>query len=119
MFSLFRKRNVVAAEEHIILELPLENIKKIDESGILYIDNEGNSNIINYSEAYKGWCKSKNIRKTKLKYIGDRMKSEGKWKLIFYTNPQIIFLADVTQVEFRIDILNKLTKQGFPTFDWD
>ena len=64
------------------------------------------------------WCKSKSIKSSKPKYICDRTKAEG-WKLIFYTNPQITFYSDPSEEELWIEILNKITLQGFPSFDWD
>lgn len=100
------------------ISIPLTNIQEVDEAGILYLDNEGNSANIHYYDAYKGWCKSKSIKKSKPKYICDRTKAEG-WKLIFYTNPRITFYADPSQEEFWIEVLNEIASQGFPSFDWD
>ena len=56
MFSFFRKKLGSEIEQPPPLELPLANIQKIDQSGILYIDKEGTSANIGFCEAYKGWC---------------------------------------------------------------
>jgi len=69
-------------------------------------------------EAYKGWCKSKAIKKSKPKYICDRIKSNG-WKIIFHTNPKIVFYADPSQEELWINVLNSMNLQGYPSFDFD
>jgi len=118
MFSLLRRKST---ENDVIfppITIPLNNIQEVDEAGILYLDNEGNSASIHYFDAYKGWCKSKSIKKSKPKYICDRTKAEG-WKLIFYTNPQITFYSDPSEEKLWIEILNKITLQGFPSFDWN
>ena len=118
MFSFLRRKSTVNDVIFPPITIPLTNIQEVGESGILYLDNEGNSANIHYVDAYKGWCKSKNIKRSKPKYICDRTKAEG-WKLIFYTNPQIIFYSDPSEEELWIEILNKITLQGFPSFDWD
>jgi len=112
MFKIFKKRKI---QQFPSLEIPLTNIKKIDEAGILYDDNEGISSNIHYFDAYKGWCKSKNIKISKPKYICDRT----GWKLIFYTNPEITFYADSSKEELLIEIINKITFQGFRAFNCD
>ena len=53
MFSFFRKKLVSEIEQQPPLELPLSNIQKIDQAGILYVDNEGTSTNINYYETSK------------------------------------------------------------------
>ena len=116
MFSFFRRKRTNYNVELSPIKLPLTNIQGVDEAGILYLDNEGNSADINFFDAYKGWCKSKNIKKSKPKYICDRTKSE-EWKIIFYTNPQIVFYTDASEETLWIEILNKITLQGYPSFD--
>ena len=118
MFSFLRRKSTVNDVIFPPITIPLTNIQEVDEAGILYLDNEGNSTNIHYYDAYKGWCKSKSIKKSKPKYICDRTKAEG-WKLIFYTNPQITFYSDPSEEELWIEILNKITLQGFPSFDRD
>jgi len=98
--------------------LPLTNIQEVDAAGIFYIDNDGNSVNILYFDAYRSWCKSKGIKKSKPKYICDQTKSE-EWNLIFYTNPRITFYANPSEKELWIEILNKITLQGYPSFDLD
>ena len=118
MFSLFRRKN---KENDVILPpitISLTNIQEVNEAGILYLDHKGNSANIHYFDAHKGWCKNKNITKSKLKYICDRTKVEG-WKIIFYTNPQITFYSNPSEEELWIEILNKIRLQGFSSFDWD
>ena len=117
-FLFFKKKSTEIDATIPPISIPLTNIQEVDEAGILYLDNEGNSANIHYYDAYKGWCKSKNIKKSKPKYICDRTKSDG-WKLIFYTNPRITFYADPSQEEFWIEVLNEIASQGFPSFDWD
>ncbi len=118
MYVFFRKKPVTKIEQQQPLEIPLANIQKIDQAGILYIDNEGTSANINYFEAYKGWCKSKSIKKSKPKYICDRTKAEG-WKIIFYINPHITFHADASQEELWISVLNNIHLQGYSSFDFN
>ena len=118
MFSFLRRKSAENDEIFPPITMPLTNIQEVDEAGILYLDNKGNSANINYFDAYNGWCKSKSIKKSKPKYICDRTKAEG-WKLIFYTNPQITFYSDPSEEELWIEILNKITLQGFPSFDRD
>ena len=118
MFSFLRRKSTVNDVIFPPITIPLTNIQEVDEAGILYLDNEGNSANIQYVDAYKGWCKSKSIKSSKPKYICDRTKAEG-WKLIFYTNPQITFYSDPSEEELGIEILNKITLQGFSSFDWD
>lgn len=118
MLAFFRKKLVTDLEQQQPLEIPLMNIQKIDQAGILYIDSEGTSANIGYFEAYKGWCKSKSIRKTKPKYICDRTKSDV-WKIIFHTNPQITFYADASQEELWVNVLNSICLQGYSSFDFD
>ncbi len=118
MFNFFNKSNVQPFEELSPLEIPLTSIKEVDQAGILYEDSEGTSANIHYFDAYKGWCRSKYIKRSRPKYICDRTKSEG-WKLIFYTNPQIIFYADPSEEELWIEIINKITLQGYRTFECD
>ena len=118
MFAFFRRKSEEHNAELPPITLSLTNIREVNEAGILYLDSEGNLTTINYSNAYKGWCKSKNIKKSKPKYICDRTKSDG-WKLIFYTNPQITFYADKRNEKLWIEIINKITLQGYQTFDWD
>ena len=100
------------------LELPLTNIQEINRAGILYIDNNGTSVNIDYLEAYKGWCKSKSVKKSKLKYICDRTKSDG-WKIVFHINPKITFNADPIQEELWRFVLNNIHWQGYASFDFD
>ena len=118
MVSFFRR----TAKESIVnfrpMKIPLTNIQKVDEAGILYIDEDGNSTNMNYYDAYKSWCKSKCVKKSKPKYICDRTKSDG-WQLIFYISPKIVFYADQNQEELWIEIINKIRLQGFAAFDWD
>ena len=118
MFSIFRRKSTDNNTEFPLITLPLTNIQEVDDIGILYLDNEGNSTNLHYFDAYKGWCKSKNIKKPKLKYICDRTKYEG-WKLIFYTDPKIIFYADPSEEDLWMETINKITLQGHQTFDWD
>ena len=118
MFSFFRKKLVSEIEQQPPLDLPLSNIQKIDQAGILYVDNEGTSTNINYYEAYKSWCKSKSVKKSKPKYICDRTKSNG-WKITFHTNPKITFHADPSQEELWISVLNSIHLQGYSSFDFD
>ncbi len=116
MFSFLRRKNKVNDVIFPTIMIPLTNIQEVDKAGILYLDNEGNSANIHYFDAYKSWCKSKNIKRSKPKYICDRIKTEG-WKLIFYTNPKITFYSDPSEEELWIEILDKITLQGFPSFD--
>ena len=118
MFSFLRRKSTVSDVIFPPITIPLTNIQEVDEAGIFYLDNEGNSANIHYVDAYKGWCKSKSIKRSKPKYICDRTKAEG-WKLIFYTNPRIAFYSDPSEEELWIEILNKITLQGFPSFDRD
>ena len=118
MFSFLKRKSAVNDVIFPPIMIPLTNIQEVDEAGILYLDNEGNSANIHYVDAYKGWCKSKSIKRSKPKYICDRTKAEG-WKLIFYTNPKITFYSDPSEEELWIEVLNKITLQGFPSFDWD
>ena len=118
MFSLLRRKSIVKDVILPPITIPLTNIQEVDEAGILYLDNEGNLANIYYIDAYKGWCKSKSIKRSKPKYICDRTKAEG-WKIIFHTNPQVTFYSDPSEKELWIEILNKITLQGFPSFDWD
>ena len=118
MFSFFRKKATHEIEQQLPLELPLANIQKIDQSGILYIDKEGTSANIGYYEAYKGWCKSKSVKKSKPKYICDRTKSDG-WKITFHTNPKITFHADPSQEGLWISVINSIHLQGYSSFDFD
>jgi len=117
MFAFFRKK-LVSEIEQPSLELPLSNIQKIDQAGIEYVDHEGTSANINCYEAYKGWCKSKSVKKSKPKYICDRTKSNG-WKIIFHTNPKITFYSDPSQEELRMNVLNSIRLQGYSSFDFD
>ena len=98
--------------------LPLTNIEEIDESGILYVDNEESPVHIQYSDAYKGWCKSKNIKKSDTKYICDRTKNEER-RLVFHINPQIIFYTDISNEELWFDTIHKINLQGYAAFDFD
>ena len=118
MFSFLRRKSTVNDVIFPPITIPLTNIQEVDEAGILYLDHEGNSANIHYVDAYKGWCKGKSIKRSKPKYICDRTKAEG-WKLIFYTNPKITFYSDPSEEKLWIEILNKITLQGFPSFDWD
>jgi len=115
---LFKRKKTKHNVKSPSIALPLTNIQEVGDAGILYIDAEGKPANINYFDAYKCWCKSKNVKKSKPKYICDRTKSDG-WKLIFYTNPQITFYADPSEEELWIEILNKITQHGYPSFDWD
>jgi len=116
VFSFIKKKSPQHNLKFPSITLPLTNIQEVDEAGILYIDNERNSANINYYDAYKGWCKNKHIKKSKPNYICDRTKTEG-WKLIFYTNPQITFYATPSEEELWIEVLNKITMQGYSSFD--
>jgi len=87
----FRKNSSKDSKALPPMSLPLDKIQKVDEAGILFLDNEGNPYSIDYTDAYTGWNKKKCIRKSKAKYICDRTKSE-EWTLTFYTNPQSHFL---------------------------
>ena len=118
MFSFLRRKSTDNDMIFPPIAIPLTNIQEVNEAGILYLDNEGNSANIHYSDAHKGWCKSKGIKKSKLKYICDRTKAKG-WKLIFYTNPQISFYTDPSKEELWNDIINKISLQGYRIFDWD
>ena len=118
MFAFFRKKPEAENIQLPPLELPLINIKKIDQAGLLYGDLEGVSANINYCEAYKSWCKSKSIKKSKPKYICDRTKSDG-WKIVFHTNPKITFYADPSQEDLWISVLNSIYSQGYCFFDFD
>ena len=80
MFSFLRRKSTVSDVIFPPITIPLTNIQEVDEAGIFYLDNEGNSANIHYVDAYKGWCKSKSIKRSKPKYICDRTKAEG-WKL--------------------------------------
>jgi len=117
MFAFFRKKASSEIEQPP-LELSLDNIQKIDQAGILYVDNEGTSANIHYFEAYKSWCKSKSVKKSKTKYICDRTKSDG-WKIIFHTNPKITFYAVPSQEKLWISVLNSIHLQGYSSFDSD
>ena len=119
MFNCFKRKINVDPEQIPQIELPLENIREIDQAGILYIDIDGNSANILYHDAYKGWCKSKSIKKSEDKYICDRIKTEGRRKLIFYTNPNITFNADVNQEDLWFRVLNRIRLQGYYSFDCD
>lgn len=105
-------------EERFTIMVPMTDIQEVDESGILYLDNQGNSTNISYFDAYKGWCKNKKVKKSKPKYICDKTESNG-CHLIFHTNPKINFYADQTQEKLLTDIINKIELQGFATFDLD
>ena len=118
MLAFFRKKPASEIEQQPPLELPLANIQKIDQAGILYVDNEGTFTNINYYKAYKSWCKSKSVKKSKPKYICDRTKSNG-WKIIFHTNPKITFHAAPSQEELWISVLNSIHLQGYSSFDFD
>ncbi len=118
MFSFFKRKSEEHNEEILPITLPLANIQKIDDTEILYHDNEGNPANIHYFDAYKGWCKSKGIKKSKPKYICDRTKSEVR-RLIFYTNPQITFYAELCEEELWFETLNKIAFQGYRSFDLD
>ena len=118
MFSFLRRKSTVNDMIFPPITIPLTNIQEVDEAGIRYLDNEGNSATIRYFDAYKGWCKHRSRKKAKPRYICDRTKAGG-WKLIFYTNPQVTFYSNPSEEELWIELLNKITLQGFPSFDWD
>ncbi len=103
-----------------MIEISLDCIKKVDAAGILYLDDKGDLVNISYHEAYKTWCKSKNIKRSKPKYICDRTYTyDRQRKMIFYICPQIVFLANPAQEEMWFDIIRKISEQGFRTFDID
>ena len=118
MFNIFKKKRETDSKQFPPIELPLSNIKEIDEAGILYINLEGDSESINYYDAYKGWCNSHSVKKTKTKYVCDRAKSNG-WKIVFHTNPKITFYADESQEDLWISVLNSIQLQGYSSFDFD
>lgn len=118
MLGFFQKRTQCRTHTADKMEIPLENIRKIDRAGILYIDPEGNSASIRYADAHKGWCKSKSVKKSNSPYICDRTKADG-WKIIFYTNPQVIFVADADHGGLWNDVLNRIWLQGYRSFDYD
>ena len=122
MFGFLKRRKdpeLVSLKPQI---LPLSAIIGIDDAGILYRDEQGTTWNISYFEAYKGWCKSKNVKRSKPKYICDRRRSDGTF--IFYTDPQvkypqIIFRADKGQEALWYEIKNRIFQCGFASFDWD
>ena len=99
------------------ITLPLKSICTIDASGILYKDCGGNCAVIAYLDAYKGWCKSKAVRRSKPKYVCDRAKSQKK--IFFYTEHKIAFFAEEGEEALWIDILNRIQLQGYSSFDID
>ena len=103
MLSFFRRKRA-----EIITAVPLTNIQCINESGIHYLDNEGNPAMIRYSDAWKGWLKNKDTGTPKPKYICDRTKSEG-WKLIFYTHSIIEFYSNPSEEDLWIEICSRIT----------
>ncbi len=118
MFSLFRKMKDNSIIELVPQEVALINIKSIDKEEILYNDNNGQLMKINFKEAYKGWCKNKNSKKSRVKYVCDRTKSDG-WKMIFYTKPKVTFLASAEDETLWRETINQIKHCGYATFDWD
>ena len=118
MFRFFRKRKNISCDEVALTAISLDHIKRIDAAGILYLDDKGNSANISYHEAYKTWCKSKKIKRSKPKYICDRTSTyDRQRKMIFYTCPQLVFIANPAQEEMWFDIIRKIREKGFETFD--
>jgi len=120
MFSLFKRKELLTLSKLPPVKIPLTNIKEINQEGIRYIDNEGALANIKYGNAYKGWCRSKGIRKSTPKYICDRTRTKtNERQLIFYTNPHVIFYVECINEKRWIDNLNKIVLYGYATFDME
>lgn len=96
--------------------VPLSNIVEIDEAGILYIDNNGNSENIAYYDACKGWRKHMCSKSSKPAYVCNREKTDT-WHLTFYTDPIIVFYTDSNDQEQWTNTINRIYKQRYSTFD--
>ena len=95
--------------------LPLKSVYEIDAVGVHYKDGKGGCAVIAFSDAYKGWCKSKAVRRAKPKYVCDRAKSQRK--IFFYPEQETVFLAEESEESLWIDILNRIQLQGYSSFD--
>ena len=118
MRFVFKKHIVPSVQEMPILEYPLSSICKIDSVGIHYFDALGNQSIIEYHKAHKAWCRHKNIRNSKPKYICDRTRAAGV-KLIFHTQPPIAFHTTLEQETLWTEIINTISRYHYFTFDID
>ena len=97
--------------------LPLKSVYEIDAVGVHYKEGDGKCTAIAFSDAYKGWCKSKAVRRAKPKYVCDRAKSQKR--IVFYTEQETVFLADEGEEDLWVDLLNRIQLQGYSSFDID
>lgn len=118
MFKLLKRKSKADLQELPPIHLGVSAITTVDEAGVLYLNSCGEHENLGWYDAYKGWCKSKGVKRSKPRYVCDRTRAEGG-QIIFYTNPKIIFTAADGEEQLWAEILNKITSLGFASFDWD
>lgn len=100
------------------ITVPLGNIRNISAKGVTYQTESGEGAFIPFRDAIRGWCKSKNTRRGKVRYVCDMTKMDG-FKLIFHTAPKVTFTADNSQAEKWFDVISHIRLFGYAVFDWD
>lgn len=99
--------------------IPINSIVNITQNEITCLDSQGHLIKIDISDAYKQWCKTHHIKKSKQKFVCDRTNIDGQRMMIFYTNPRILIVSKKEQENLWFEAINKMSSYGYFSFDKD
>ena len=72
-----------------------------------------------FMDAYRSWCRKYCVTKPELKYVCDRTNVDGEKKMIFYSNPRVIVVANKEQEQQWVELIEKMKSFGYFSFDID
>lgn len=99
--------------------LPLSCVIAVEPDGLLYRTEDGHEARIPFEDAYQGWCRTKQLKPRKPKYVCDRAR-KGKCRLLtFYLEEAVSFCADEADEQRWIEVLNEMQRHGWASMDMD
>lgn len=101
------------------IKIPISSVQDISRDEMSVFDNDCNVLKVDFFNAHRCWCRKHSFNRPDLRYVCDRMNNDGEKKMIFYTNPRIIIVANKDQEALWQEVIEKLQSVECFSFDID
>ena len=108
--------NEIYAEEIVI---NIDSVQNVYSTALAFLDAKGEISSIDFSIAHKQWCKKYHVKKAMSRYVCDRTNMNGERKMIFYTAPHVLIVANKEQENLWFELIGKMKSFEYYAFDAD
>ena len=101
------------------IKIPIFSIQGVSRDEISVFNTDSSVFEFNFLNAHRCWCKKYSVNRPDLRYVCDRTNIDGERRMIFYTNPRIVIVANKEQEALWFEMIEKMKSFGYFSFDID